>query len=77
MGMNIFLTVTNNKNYEINLIPCKSYDEAIRLMKHTYETKLIGQDYDLHNTFLDEESGYAQIVSGFEQMEFRIGYSVV
>jgi hypothetical protein len=77
MGMEIFLTITNNKNYGINLIPCKSYGEAIRLMKDTYETKLIGREYDLNNTFLDEESGYAQIVSGFEQTEFRIGYSVV
>ena len=75
--MEIFLAITNNKNYKINLIPCKSYNEAICLMRHTYETKLIGHEYDSHNTFIDEESGYAQIVSGFEQMEFRIGCSVI
>ena len=42
-------------------------------MKNTYEKLCKETDYDLYNTFCDEESGYAQIVSGLEQTELRIG----
>jgi hypothetical protein len=42
-------------------------------MKNKYNNLLNGNDYDFYNTFFDEDSGYAQIVSGLEQIEFRIG----
>lgn len=70
--MNI-LAITNSANSAIKLIACKTYEEAIRLMKATYNNLLAGNDYDFCNTFLDEDSGYAQVVSGLYQTEFRIG----
>ena len=71
--MEIILAITNSTNCAIKLIACNTYDEAIKLMKNIYDNSLIGNDYDFYNTFFDEESGYAQIVSGFEQTELRIG----
>lgn len=71
--METILAITNSTSCAIRLIVCKTYDEAIRLMKNTYNNLLDGNDYDFYNTFLDEDSGYAQIVSGLEQIEFRLG----
>ena len=71
--MESVLAITNSTSCAIKLIACKTYEEAIRLMKNTYDNLLIGKDYDYYNTFFDEDSGYAQIVSEFEQTEFRIG----
>lgn len=71
--MKTILAITNSTSCAIKLVACKTYDEAIRLMKNTYNNLLIGNDYDFYNTFIDEDSGYAQIVSGLEQTEFRIG----
>ena len=71
--METILAITKNTSTTIKLVACKTYEEAIRLMKNTYDSLLVGNDYDFYNTFLDEESGYAQIVSGFEQTELRIG----
>ena len=71
--METILAITNSTSCAIKLVACKTYDEAIRLMENTYNNLLIGKDYDFYNTFFDEDSGYAQIVSGLEQTEFRIG----
>ena len=71
--MRIILAITNSTDCAIKLIACKTRIEAIRLMKNTYEKLCKETDYDLYNTFCDEESGYAQIVSGLEQTELRIG----
>lgn len=71
--METILAITNSTSCAIRLIVCKTYDEAIRLMKDTYNNLLNGNDYDFYNTFFDEDSGYAQIVSGLEQIEFRLG----
>ena len=71
--MGTILAITNSTSCAIKLVACNTYEEAIKLMKNAYNNLLIGNDYDFYNTFLDEDSGYAQIVTGFEQMEFRIG----
>ena len=71
--MEAILAITKNTSSAIKLVACKTYEEAIKLMKNTYDSLLVGNDYDFYNTFFDEESGYAQIVSGFEQTELRIG----
>ena len=71
--MGTILAITNSTDFEIKLIVCNTYDEAIQLMENTYNNLLNGNDYDFYNTFFDEDSGYAQIVSGLEQIEFRIG----
>ena len=71
--METILAITNSKSCAIKLIACKTYEEAIRLMKNTYDKLLIDSDYDFYNTYFDEDSGYAQVVSGLEQIELRIG----
>ena len=71
--METILAITNSTSCAIKLVACKTYEEALRLMKNTYDNLLAGNDYDFYNTFFDEASGYAQVVSGFEQTEFRIG----
>ena len=71
--METILAITNSKDSAIKLIACNTYEEAMTLMKNTYNNLLSVSDYDFYNTFLDEDSGYAQIVSGLEQTEFRIG----
>ena len=71
--MEIFLAITNSTNCAIKLIACNTYEEAVELLKSTYNKILYKKEYDFNNTFLDEDSGYAQIVSGLEQTEFRIG----
>ena len=67
------LVITNNKNSSIKLISFKTYEEAINAMKDTYENLCFGIKYDFQNTFMDEDSGYAQVVVGLEQIELRIG----
>ena len=71
--METILAITNSTNSAIKLIACNTYEEAIEIMKSTYNKFLYKKEYDYNNTFLDEDSGYAQIVSGLEQTEFRIG----
>ena len=71
--METILAITNSTNCAIKLIACRTYEEAIQKMKNTYDNLLVEKDYDFYNTFIDEDSGYAQIVSGLEQTEFRIG----
>ena len=71
--METILAITRNTDYTINLIACKTRKEAIKHMKYIYEKLCRETDYDMYNTFCDEESGYAQIVSGLEQTELRIG----
>ena len=71
--METILAITNSTSCAIKLIACKTYEEAIKLMKNTYDNLLVGKDYDFYNTFIDEDSGYAQIVSELDQIEFRIG----
>ena len=71
--METILAITNSTNFEIKLIVCETYSDAIKLMECTYNSLINKNDYDFYNTFFDEDSGYAQIVSGLEQIEFRIG----
>ena len=71
--METILAITNSTSCAIKLVACKTYEEAIKLMKNTYDNLLVGKDYDFYNTFIDEDSGYAQIVSELDQIEFRIG----
>ena len=71
--MEAILAITNSFTYDIKLVACKTYDEAIKLMKNTYDNLLNENEYDFYNTYLDEDSGYAQIVSGLKQTELRIG----
>jgi hypothetical protein len=71
--MNV-LAITNSINTKIELISCQSFEEAINRMKIVF-TKLCDRSkYDINNTYLDEDEGYAQIVNGIELVEFRIGY---
>ena len=71
--METILAITNSTSCAIELIACKTNKEAIELLKSTYDNLCKKTNYDFYNTYLDEESGYAQIVSGLEQTEFRIG----
>ena len=71
--METILAITNSTSCAIKLIACKTYEEAIQLMQNTYNRLICETSYDLYNTFFDEDSGYAQIVSGLEQTELRIG----
>ena len=71
--METILAITNSTSCAIKLVACKTYEEAIKLMKNTYDNLLIDIDYDFYNTYFDEDSGYAQVVSGLEQTELRIG----
>lgn len=71
--METILAITNSTDCKIKLIECKTNKEAVELMKSTYEKLCKETNYDMHNTFYDEESGYAQIVSGLKQTELRIG----
>ena len=67
------LVMTNSKNSSCKLISFKTYEEAINAMKDTYENLCFGNKYDFHNTFMDEDSGYAQVVVGLDRTELRIG----
>ena len=71
--MRTILAITTNTKCNIKLIKCETAEEAIRTMKKTYEKLCKKSAYDYHNTFIDEEEGYAQVVNGLEQTEFRIG----
>ena len=67
------LVITNNKNSKSKLISFKTDEEALKGMKDTYDNLCFGVKYDFHNTFMDEDSRYAQIVVGLERTELRIG----
>lgn len=71
--METILAITNSTSCAIKLVACKTYEEAMKLMKNTYDNLLVGKKYDYYNTYFDEDSGYAQIVSELEQIELRIG----
>ena len=71
--MKILLAITKNTDTEIKLYECESNEEAKEKMKKIYKEFCQQQDYDYYNTYIDEESGYAQITFGLEQIEFRIG----
>ena len=71
--METILAITNSTNSTIKLIVCRNTEEAINKMKNTYNKLCEENSYDHYNTYIDEESGYAQIVYGLEQTEFRIG----
>lgn len=71
--MSIALAITSNVETGIQLIKCQSTEEAINIMKNTYRELCNAIPYDINNTCLDENAKYAQIVNGFEQIEFRIG----
>lgn len=71
--MKTILAITSSTNCKIELIVCESIDDAIGKMKTIYEKLCSKNYYDYYNTFLDEEVGYAQIVNGLEQTEFRVG----
>lgn len=67
------LAITNSFNSKLELIECKTKDEALDKMKSLYKKKCQRKKYDVNNTYLDEDDCYAQIVNGLEQVEFRIG----
>lgn len=71
--MEIILAITSSTSCAIKLIACNTIEEAVNTMKHIYEKLCRENSYDYHNTYLDEEEGYAQVVNGLEQTEFRIG----
>lgn len=71
--METILAITNSTSCAIKLIAYKTRNEANKHMRYLYEKLCRETNYDIHNTFFDEDSGYAQIVSGLEQTEFRIG----
>ena len=71
--MKTILAITKSTSSTIKLIVCETTEEAINKMKHIYEKLCKEDSYDYYNTYIDEEIGYAQIVNGLEQTEFRIG----
>ena len=71
--MKTILVITKNTDTEIQLYECESNEEAKEKIKYLYKEFCRQQDYDYHNTYINEELGYAQIVFGLEQIEFRIG----
>lgn len=71
--MKTILAITNSTSSTIKLIACEDTKDAIIKMKTTYENFCKKHSYDYYNTYIDEELGYAQIVNGLEQTEFRIG----
>jgi len=71
--MEIILAITNSTSSTIKLIVCENTGQAIDKMKKIYNKLCKERNYDYYNTYIDEESGYAQIVNGLEQTEFRIG----
>ena len=71
--METILAITKSTSSVIKLIACKTKEEAIRIMKNTYDNLCSENCYDYYNTYFDEELGYAQVVYGLEQTEFRIG----
>jgi len=71
--MKTILAITKNTDTEIQLYECESNERAKERMKELYKEFCHRRDYDYYNTYIDEESGYAQIVFGLEQIEFRIG----
>lgn len=68
------LAITNNLDVAIQLIVCKTVDEAVEKMKEMYTNTCNENQYDYYNTYIDEEGKYAQIVDDLKQTEFRIGY---
>ena len=71
--MGTILAITTSTNCAIKLIVCETAEDAVHKMKCTYEKLCKETSYDYYNTYLDEEEGYAQVVNGLEQTEFRIG----
>lgn len=71
--MGTILAITNSTSSKIELVECETTEEAIHKMKSTYDKICRENSYDYNNTYIDEEAGYAQIVNGLEQTEFRIG----
>ena len=71
--MKTILAITKSTSDTIQLIACETAEEAMHKMKSTYDELCKENSYDYYNTYIDEDSGYAQIVNGLEQTEFRIG----
>ena len=71
--METILAITRSTSCALELIACKTRKEAVKHMKYAYDKFCKENSYDYYNTYIDEESGYAQIVNGLEQTEFRIG----
>ena len=71
--MKTILAITTSTSCAIKLIVCETTEDAISKMKNTYDKLCKETAYDYYNTYFDEEEGYAQIVNGLEQTEFRIG----
>lgn len=70
--MGNILIVTKSTDVKAKIINCVDEIEAINTMKNMYNKICKNQSYDYNNTYIDEDLGYAQIVFGFEQIEFRI-----
>lgn len=71
--MGAILTITKNTSVTVKLIVCENTKDAIEKMKSAYDKLCKETSYDYYNTYFDEDLGYAQVVSGLEQVEFRIG----
>jgi len=74
--MKTVLAMTNNVNSCIKLVLCKTKDEAIKKMETEYRNLCDKIMYDYDNTYIDTEDGYAQVVEGLRQIEFRVGQIV-
>ena len=69
-----FVAVIDNCSTGIILIPRNTWNEAAEQIEQLYLKKLKEfPTYDVNNTYLDRKNGYAQIISGIEIWEYRIG----
>lgn len=71
--MQIILAITTNVDEGIDLIAYSTKEEAIKKMETEYLNLCEKTAYDRDNTYIDKEEGYAQIVEGLKQIEFRVG----
>ena len=71
--METILAITNSVNSNIKLLAFKTKEEAINKMEAEYKSICNDSLYDYHNTYIDKDEGYAQVVKGLKQIEFRVG----
>lgn len=69
----VVLAIIKNTKCDIKLIACQDIEDAKEQIETMYNQICNNSLLDYHNTYYDKDSGYAQIVSGLEQTEFRIG----
>lgn len=71
--METILAITNSVDNGIKLIACHTKEEAIEQMEIEYRNACNSAIYDYNNTYIDKDDGYAQVVEGLKQIEFRVG----